>query len=222
MKRSRAADRLPKVNRTSLEPTAADRAIHSVSSDREIIERTRSHPAAFAEIYDRHATTVHRFVSQRAGRDVADDVLSATFLAAFETRNRFDTERESALPWLLGIATRLLRRYRHLEIRQWQAVAASEPEGHADLGADERLEAQLAIKRLAVEIRRMPAGQRDVLLMFAWTDLGYQGIADALGTSVGTVRSRLNRARNRLRGACNFDAKEEPVGRFDAAALDTF
>jgi RNA polymerase sigma-70 factor (ECF subfamily) len=173
-----------------------------VSSDSDIIRRSRDTPAAFAELYDRHAATIHRYAARRAGSTTADDIMSETFLVAFERRESFDLERDDARPWLYGIATTLLHKHARLEARAWKGMVA---DGAAALNHDaieavgSRIDAEVAVRTMASAIRRMPARDRDALLLYAWGDLDYEGIAQALDIPVGTVRSRLNRARRTLR-----------------------
>jgi RNA polymerase sigma-70 factor (ECF subfamily) len=189
-----------------------------VTSDSEIVRRSRDQPAVFAEVYDRHAATVYRYAVRRVGVDGADDVMGETFLVAFERRERYDASYDSALPWLLGIATILIRKHRGAEARYLRAVASSVlPEAVVD-DRDERLDASRAIGELAATIRRMPARDRDALLLYAWADLDYEGVALALGVPVGTVRSRLNRARRLLRQSVGSQPAEEvDRGRADVA-----
>lgn len=195
-----------------------DRAIHGVTSDSEIVRRSRDQPAAFAEVYDRHASTVYRYASRRVGADAADDVMGETFLVAFEHRERYDLSYESALPWLLGIATVLIRKHRGAEARILRAVAASGPPETVVVDRDDRLDASRAVGELAAAIRRMPARDRDALLLYAWADLDYEGVALALDVPVGTVRSRLNRARRVLRHSAGArPAEEVDRGRADIA-----
>lgn len=211
-----------------MEPADGIRAIPSVSSDGEVFRRARADPSAFVVIYERHADTVRRFAARRVGPEIADDVLSETFLVAFERRGRFETHRDSALPWLLGIVVTLLKRHRRIEARQWLAIEAA---GHTldddpTPTPDERLDAQAEIRRLAAAIRRLPSGEREALLLYAWADLGYEGIAEALHVPVGTVRSRLHRARTKLRAAAQHPGptgrgqKEEHHGPAGIAAID--
>jgi len=199
-----------------------------VSTDSEIIRRSRDSPAAFAELYDRHAAIIHRYASRRIG-EAADDIMSETFLVAFERRAAFDESATDARPWLYGIATTLLKKHRRQEARAWRGLVAGGAAEQADAvqrptdGQDDRLDAELGIRRLAAAIRRMPARDRDALLLYAWGDLDYEGVARALEVPVGTVRSRLNRARRQLRQASGRDASAEEVehgresGRADAA-----
>ncbi|WP_240745085.1 MULTISPECIES: RNA polymerase sigma factor [unclassified Microbacterium] len=83
-----------------------------MSTDSEIIQRSLQQPAAFAELFDRHARSVNAFATYRIGRHAAEDVLSETFLVAFRRRADYDANVESAVPWLLGIASRVIRRHR--------------------------------------------------------------------------------------------------------------
>lgn len=177
----------------------------------------------FGELYDRHAGSVLRYAVSRLGPEVGEDVASQTFLTAFEQRERFDVSRSEALPWLLGIATNLLGKHRRTEVRAYAAQSrlGADVQGAADqVRADEVLDAQRAAAAIAGPLRQLSPGDRDVLLLFAWADLSYEQIADALHVPVGTVRSRLNRARRVLRGATNpFDSKKEHGdGRSETAA----
>lgn len=191
-----------------------------MSTDAEVIYESLTRPALFAELYDRHHAVIHRFVARRVDRDVADDLASETFLVAFEQRRRFDSRRDDALPWLYGIVTNLLHRHRRTEARAWKASRAFDVEPWSEID-DGRLQAEMTVKRMAEVIRRMPQRDRDALLLYAWGDLGYEGVAQALGVPVGTVRSRLNRARRTLRTAIGRDAAEEvDHGRDHAPALD--
>lgn len=173
-----------------------------MNTDSEIIARSVDDPGAFSAIFERHVRPVGGYIRRRVGQDAVDDVLSETFLVAFRRRGSFDQEAASALPWLLGIATRMVKRHRTAEVRQWRAFEASstsEPGTESPHAAsDSRLDAGAALRGLAPRIAALPARDRDVLLLHAWGDLTYEQIAEALGIPVGTVRSRLNRVRRRL------------------------
>lgn len=179
-----------------------------MSTDAEVIRESLTRPALFAELYDRHHAVIHRFAARRIDGDVADDLASETFLVAFEQRREFDQGWEDALPWLFGIATNLLHRHRRREARIWKAVQASDSEGWTQI-EDGPLQAELTVKAMAPAIRRLPERDRDALLLYAWGDLDYEGVARALGIPVGTVRSRLNRARRSLRASAGRGAAEE-------------
>lgn len=189
-----------------------------MSTDSEIISRSIAEPRLFAEIFERHAAAIGGYTRRRIGLDAVDDVLSETFLVAFRKRAAFITDAESARPWLLGIATRVIGRHRRAEEREWRASAAHAlevVESHEE-GADSRLDASEGLRRLGPRIAALSAKERDVLFLHAWGDLSYEQIADALGVPIGTVRSRLSRVRQKLappgsRGATRLTwmAKEE-------------
>ncbi|GAT73489.1 RNA polymerase sigma factor [Microbacterium hydrocarbonoxydans] len=174
-----------------------------MSTDSEIIQRSLEEPGAFSEIFERHVRPVGGYIRRRVGADAVDDVLSETFLVAFRRRNAFDVRWESARPWLLGIATRLIRSHRAAEARQWRAFEASSSARTTEADApqtasDARLDADAALRALAPRIAALSAKDRDTLLLHAWADLTYEQIAGAMGVPVGTVRSRLNRVRRKL------------------------
>lgn len=100
------------------EPLRHPRAILSVSTDSEIIARSLDEPGAFSGIFERHVRPVGGYVRRRVGADAVDDVLSETFLVAFRRRKAFDLKWDSARPWLLGIATRLVKSHDAAEARQ--------------------------------------------------------------------------------------------------------
>jgi RNA polymerase sigma-70 factor, ECF subfamily len=170
-------------------------------TDAALIWRSLTDPSVFAEVFDRHFESVFRFLARRVGVVTARDLASETFARAFEGRRRYRLERDDARPWLFGIATNLLRRHRRNEVRQLRAYARTGVDpvlvglGDADSGAD----AAAAGPALADALASLQADERDVLFLYAWADLSYVEIAEALGLPVGTVRSRLSRARAKVR-----------------------
>jgi RNA polymerase sigma factor (sigma-70 family) len=170
------------------------------TSDSAAIAGSLEHPAGFAAIFDRHYVAVHRFLARRVTRAQADDLASMTFVVAFERRESFRAHSTSALPWLLGIATNLLHERRRVEQRERGALVmliaehataadAAEPDATAEPSTDQ----------LARALATLDSAQLDVLLMHAWEELSYEEMADALNIPIGTVRSRLARARAHLR-----------------------
>ena len=169
-------------------------------SDAEAISRSLDQPEVFGLIYDRHPATVLRFLGRRIGAEVAEGLIGEVFRIAFERRKTFDASRVSALPWLYGIGSNLLLKHRRGEARRLRAsvrMAADEAtDRRASAGA---LDARVLFPRVADAIEALPDGEREALLLFAWEDLSYQSVAEALELPIGTVRSRLNRARAHLR-----------------------
>jgi RNA polymerase sigma-70 factor (ECF subfamily) len=182
-------------------------------TDAAVIELSWHEPETFAELYDRHAAPVHRYVSRRLGDAMADDVVADTFLTAFRARLRYDLHRPDARPWLYGIAANMIGKHRQAEVRRLKALARTAeamPSGPGagwaavSAGADEiasRLDAAAVRSDLLRALAGLSAGDRDVLLLIAWAGLTYDETAAALGVPSGTVRSRLNRARRKMREA---------------------
>ncbi|MDF2506975.1 MAG: polymerase subunit sigma-70 [Microbacterium sp.] len=185
-----------------------------MSTDSEIIQRSLQQPAAFAELFDRHARAINAFATYRVGRHSAEDVLSETFLVAFRRRLDFDPAAESASPWLFGIASRLIRRHRAEEAKQWRSFVESiSRQEHSSLGGLEdamaRVDAEREVEALRVRIAALAPKDRETLLLYAWEGLSYEEVAVALGVPVGTVRSRLSRVRKRLDSARRIQAFEK-------------
>jgi RNA polymerase sigma factor (sigma-70 family) len=168
------------------------------SRDGVAIARSLSSPDAFTEVFDRHFVAVHRYLARRVGRDLADDVAARTFMVAFDRRSSYQDRLGSARPWLLGIATNVLREERRsgqrlqttleqLGNEAWvSANGAGDGEGEADYD-------------LAGALARLDVDQRDALVLYAWGELSYAEIAAALEIPIGTVRSRISRACASLR-----------------------
>jgi RNA polymerase sigma-70 factor (ECF subfamily) len=173
-------------------------------SDRALLARSLEEPAAFEELFERHHAAIHRYVARRLSRTCADDVAAQAFCIAFDRRRQLVEQRPDCpiAPWLFGIATNLVRRHRRDERRQLRAYARlgtddARPEPLSD--SDDRLDARRAAPQIARALASLSRDERDVLLLYALADLDYQGIAEALEIPIGTVRSRLARARTRAR-----------------------
>lgn len=171
-------------------------------SDAQIIAASIPDPVEFAALFDRHFDVVHRYVARRLGADLAEDLAAQAFEEALKSRARFDPSHSSARPWLLGIATNLIRHHHRAEARRLVAYGRLDGAGTAAdhaASVERRVDAQRLAALLTSALAEMPGGDRDALLLLAWGDLTYREIALALRIPIGTVRSRLNRARRRLR-----------------------
>jgi len=172
--------------------------------DSAIIRASLAEPERFAALFDRHAPVIYRYLARRAGSEAADDLTAETFLAAFRRRDSYNLTCTDARPWLYGVATRVLAQHRREDARQLRIRLAAIPDlndpGHGDRVAGD-LTAAATRSALAEGLASLPARDRDVLLLIAWEQLTYDEVARALNIPVGTVRSRLNRARVRLRSA---------------------
>lgn len=176
-------------------------------TDAEIIASSLGEPDRFAALFERHWTALLTFSSSRVGA-AGEDIAAETFRTAFDRRPAYDDRYPDAAPWLFGIATNLIREHFRSARRDTDksARSAALTRQHEDLGELGGLERQMLGPRLAAALGAIPAGDRDALLLLAWADLDYLQIAHALGIPLGTVRSRIHRARQRLRTHLNqFD-----------------
>lgn len=181
-------------------------------SDAELVASARSDPERFGVLFDRHFGLIHRYLARRVGSEAADDLSSDVFTVAFARLGGYDTSRSSALPWLYGIATNLVRRHRRSEVRRLRAMArnyVAEVLPPIDDALVDRLAATDLTGRILVVLADLPVRDRDPLILHAWEGLPYEAIAEALDIPVGTVRSRINRARRRLRELVDLNGKEE-------------
>ncbi|MFF5208379.1 RNA polymerase sigma factor [Streptosporangium sp. NPDC000396] len=172
------------------------------SSDADLLRESRSRPEAFAALFDRYGDMLYRYVSRRLGPEVAEDLVGETFLIAFARRERYDLAYAEARPWLFGIVTKLISRHHRTEGARYRALQRVSADDTAESPADPvaaRVTAQASRPMLVQALAGLPRRDRDVLLLIAWGDLSYEEAAQALGIPVGTVRSRLNRARRKVR-----------------------
>lgn len=172
-------------------------------SDADLWARSRAGDAdAFGLLYDRHARLIYNYCFRRTGnRETAQDLLSMVFLEAWRRRDK-ELPSDKVLPWLYGIATNVVR-HQHRSERRYAAAMSRLPTtrteedfaGAADEHLDYERQAQEALSRLRV----LPRREQEVFVLCIGMELSYEDAALALGLPVGTVRSRLSRARARLR-----------------------
>lgn len=171
-------------------------------TDGDLIRGSIDDPQMFEGIFERHYDRVFRYMVRRVGRTEGADLTVEVFVAAFEQRGRFWIERESALPWLFGIASNLAKRYtRSLDRRRRAFLRAAGVS--SDLGDEgavaERVDAASLVAQLNTALGRLRSQDREVVLLIVLGDLTYQETAAALGLPIGTVRSTFSRAKARLR-----------------------
>jgi len=182
-------------------------------SDSNAIAASLADPGAFGVIFERHYDAVHGYLQRRLDEARADEIASQTFLVAFDGRSRFDRSRAEARPWLFGIATNLAHNHRRHELVELRAMAAMRPEvGAAVEGVEARVDAERLRGPLARALAELPTEEADVLCLLVWAELSQGEVADALAIPLGTVKSRLSRARARLRGSLGLQPDADPVG----------
>ncbi len=170
-------------------------------TDGEAIRASLEQPAAFEAVFDRHYGAIYRYLARRVGTDEGAELASEVFTIAFARRRDFKPDTTDARPWLYGIAANLARR----QARSWRRGRNA---GQRSLGGnviwldpppEDRIDAERARHVLINAISRLRSSEREVLLMHALTDLSYRELATALSIPIGTVRSRLSRAKNNMR-----------------------
>ena len=185
----------------------------ALADDRAVLAQSRADPDRFVTLFDRYYDEIHRYARSRLGAEIAEDLASETFLVAFRRRAAFDpgVGVGQVRSWLYGIATNLVRRHRRDEERRFRAMARVREESN-DPGHDERIVVRLSAERirgeLAAALAAQPALDRDVLLLMALGGLDHHEIAAALNIPYGTVCSRLNRVRRKVRAALGIDPTE--------------
>jgi RNA polymerase sigma factor (sigma-70 family) len=156
----------------------------------------------FGVLFEEHARAVYNHAFRLTGNwSAAEEVVSLTFLEAWRLRGTVRPEGGSLLPWLLGIALNVARNVSRAARRQQAALsrlpkAPDVPDFADDLAG--RLDDAERLQHLHAALNGLRRTERDVLALCVWSGLNYAEAAEALGVPVGTVRSRLSRARRKL------------------------
>lgn len=159
---------------------------------------------AFGQLFERHAQAVFAYCLRRTGTwAVAEDLMSVVFMETWRKRLSVAVEG-SLLPWLYGVALGVTRNHQRARTRHKAALGkvprSDADDDHADDVA-RRVDAETRTRAVIAELEKLPAVDREVLEMSAWSDLSQSQIAQVLGIPVGTVKSRLARAQRTVRGA---------------------
>jgi RNA polymerase sigma factor (sigma-70 family) len=168
--------------------------------DASVIEASLEAPYRFEEIFDRHYDAVRRYAQRSVGPDAGEEVAAQTFLEGFTHRDRFDAAYSSARPWLLGIATNLIRHHLrservHLAVLKRMTVERDEEEPVSLDGLDAQRRGPTIMAALAT----LNEDDREAFLLHALGELTYPEVAESMGIPVGTVRSKIFRVRRALR-----------------------
>jgi RNA polymerase sigma factor (sigma-70 family) len=179
-----------------------DRRMLLSASDESLLQASANgDQRAFSELYERHARTIYNYLFRRlADWSEAEDLTAVVFLEAFRRRSEVVVVEGKLLPWLYGIATNVLRNRRRALWRHRRLLAqlASEPAEAVTPDVATRAEASGQMRSVLQRIAGLPHQQQDVVALCVWSGLSYQETAVALGVPIGTVRSRLARARAAL------------------------
>ena len=164
--------------------------------DAGLLERARAGDAkACAALFTRYQGPIFRYAAHMCGRDAADDVVQETFLSVLRSGGRYDPDRGSVAGYLFGIARHaVFARIGHA------AGAVSEPLDECLAGAEgpsalETLTRAETIDAVRVAIASLPPVYREAIVLCGLQEMSYDGAASVIGCPVGTVRSRLHRAK---------------------------
>jgi len=157
---------------------------------------------AFGVLFDRHAKAVYNHCFRlTASWAEAEDHLQATFLLAWRKRGDVRLERESALPWLLTVATNVVRNEQRSLTRRLKNLKRATHDqtvpDHADLVA-ERLDDQRRMRDLLDAVRKLPRNEREALALCVWAEVSYADAAAVFGITEGSVRARVSKAKSKL------------------------
>lgn len=166
--------------------------------DEELLVRSQSDHGAFEAVVVSHSNSIYAFLYRRVA-NVADDLLAEVWVSAFSARGKFDPAQGSARGWLFGIARNVLLAHYRARIPEPAGFGADFPDRDDWDRVDERIDAASAAKPLLRAVGELPVEEREVLLLVAWDQLRIIDAAMVLGIPAGTARSRLHRARARMK-----------------------
>jgi RNA polymerase sigma-70 factor (ECF subfamily) len=171
-----------------------------VDLDEELMARSKRDPMAFEPLVAHHSPVIHAYLARRCGT-AADDLLSAVWLAAYARRGDYDPELGSVRGWLFGIArNHVLAHWRRSGAPLLAAGYRLEDDDDGGWEAvDARLDAVALLPAMREALRELPDVERELLLLTAWEQLTPAEAAHVAGIPAGTARSRLHRARTRMR-----------------------
>lgn len=165
-----------------------------------LLDRSRrGDEEAFSRLFGRYQRTIHRYAVYMGGREAADDIVQETFLAVLRQTGRHDALRGSVVGYLIGIARHVVMK--RLAARKemsldevgddslGEASATDQPTALEDLARTE------TIKAVRAAVQCLPPAYREVVVLCELQEMDYAGAADLIQCPIGTVRSRLNRAR---------------------------
>jgi RNA polymerase sigma-70 factor (ECF subfamily) len=192
--------------------------MHDGAAEAELLlKAARGDEAAFLLLYERHRTVVFRFACRMLGRpELAEDVMQECFLSVLRRPEAYQPQRASLRTYLCAIA-------RHLAFRQLrkmgQETTVDEPLEETSaavtpLAGDPLREviAGEAASAVRAAVERLPPLQREAVVLFEYQEMSLADIAAVCETDVGTIKSRLHRARGRLRRVLRPLLAGKPAG----------
>ncbi|MEV6775110.1 RNA polymerase sigma factor [Streptomyces syringium] len=171
-----------------------------MATDEEVLARSGTDAAAFEPLVERHSRALHGYFARRAP-GAADDLLAEAWLRAYAGRGTYDAARGPVRAWLFGVARHVLAAHWRGQERPATAALAGEASSDPWHAVDRRLDAAAVAPLIRRTLAELPAVERELLLLIAWEQLSPTEAAAVVGIPAGTARSRLHRARTRLRAA---------------------
>ena len=161
-----------------------------------------SDPAAFERVFRAHGERLRLFCFRRLGSwEAAEDAVAATFLQAWRHRKRVHLTQRSAGRWLITVALNesrgSYRRTRRLQAAEERAADPPVAPDHSSSVAD-RIDDERRMQVVLQAVQQLRVEEQDVLALVVFAELSYEDAAAALEVPVGTIRSRLSRARQHL------------------------
>jgi RNA polymerase sigma-70 factor (ECF subfamily) len=162
----------------------------------------RGDEAAFSELFARHQRAIYRYAAYMCGRDAGDDIVQETFMAVLQQTARRDPPHGAVLAYLIGIARhRVLKRTGC----QNEPVLAEELDDNMPSAAPsdrttplDNLTREETIETVRAAVESLPAVYREVILLCELQEMDYAVAAEVVQCPIGTIRSRLHRAKTLL------------------------
>jgi len=158
--------------------------------------------SAFGDLFVRHANRIHNYCFRRTGSwTLAEDATSQTFMETWRKRSSIAVT-DSLLPWLFVAANNVCRNSERASRRATNLLVKAPLTEHVRDHADDvaaRIDSERQMQRVLLALRTLKRADQDVVAMCDWEGLSYDEAATVLGVPIGTVRSRLSRARARLK-----------------------
>ena len=179
--------------------TAAMREMETQITDSELVRTMLGGDRdAFAELYRRRQRDVYRFALHMTGvPDLAEDVTQEVFMVLMRKGHEYDELKGSVNAFLLGVARNyVLRRLR--QEKYFVSIEDSANNASVEAGAGDTLTRAEEIKAMHKAVLNLPEHYREAVVLCDLQELTYAEAAAVLGCAIGTVRSRLHRARTML------------------------
>ncbi|MER6270294.1 MULTISPECIES: RNA polymerase sigma factor [unclassified Streptomyces] len=171
-----------------------------METDEHLLTRSIREPEAFEQLVVRHSGALHGYLARRAP-GAADDLLAEVWLQAFSGRATYDAARGTLRTWLFGVARNVLAAHRRRDEHDGRVLPGDEASSDPWRAVDQRLDAAAVAPLIRDTLAGLPHVERELLLLVAWEQLTPSEAAAVVGIPAGTARSRLHRARTRLRTA---------------------